>query len=150
MAPRVEARKILQELQVNTLPVNLGDICRSLHIRVLFSDLTGLDGFFVQHPKTRATVIVVNNTASILRQRFSIAHELGHIRMRHGVSRCSVSGPVTHIPVLEVSANVFASELLMPKILLQRHGHLVPEQIASLCRVSLDAATIRAEELGWA
>ncbi len=149
MTPRVEARKLLQELRVTTLPVNLEDICRSLGIAVLFSKLTGLDGFFVKHPKTKATVIVVNNSDSVLRQRFSVAHELGHIRMNHGLSRCSMSGQVTRIPVLEANANEFASELLMPKLLLQRHGYLVPEQIANLCRVSLDAAKIRSEELGW-
>lgn len=149
MTPRVEARKLLQELQVTTLPVNLEDICRSLGIVVLFSQLTGLDGFFVKHPQKTKTVIVVNNSDSVFRQRFSIAHELGHIRMSHGLSRCSMSGQVTRIPVQEASANEFASELLMPKILLQRHGYLAPGQIANLCRVSLDAAAIRAEELGW-
>ena len=63
----------------------------------------------MEHPETNATVIVVNDSASLLRQRFSIAHELGHIRIHHGLAGCSVSGQVKRSPTLEASANVFAS-----------------------------------------
>ena len=150
MTPRIEARKLLQDLKLGALPISLMQVCKSLKIPVFFDRLTGLDGFFVQHPETHATAIIVNDSTSLFRQRFSIAHEIGHIRMRHGLAGCSVSGQIKRSPELEVSANIFASELLMPKMFLQRHGYLKPEQISALCCVSLDAAAIRAKELGWA
>ena len=149
MQPRVEARKLLQERHIYTLPVNLTDLCHALCIDVFYDSMAGLDGYFIQNHVTQKTVIVVGDNVGICRQRFSVAHELGHIRMHHGRVGFSVAGKITRSPHLEANANTFASELLMPKILLQRYGYLTPDRIAAICRVSLEAATIRSEELGW-
>jgi Zn-dependent peptidase ImmA (M78 family) len=59
--------------------------------------------------------IFVNGTQWLVRQRFTLAHELGHVRMGHG--------PVVDHPAAfsggesapdEVQANVFAAEFLVP------------------------------------
>ena len=150
MQPRIEARKLLQELKLNTLPIDMTGLCNALGIEVLYDSMTGLDGYFIQNPERQKFFIVVGDSVGLRRQRFSIAHELGHIRMHHGRVGFSITGKVTRSSHLEANANMFASELLMPKLLLQRFGHLEPEQIADICQVSLDTATIRAREMGWA
>jgi Zn-dependent peptidase ImmA (M78 family) len=64
-----------------------------------------------------ATVLWVNGGQPLVRQRFTLAHELGHVRCGHvGVapdSVATVSG-ATGAP-REVQANAFAAELLFPK-----------------------------------
>ncbi|MCR4818521.1 MAG: ImmA/IrrE family metallo-endopeptidase [Fretibacterium sp.] len=150
MLPRIEARKLLQQFKLNTLPIDLTSLCTSLCIDVFYDSMTGLDGFFVQNQERQKIIIIVGDSVGLCRQRFSIAHELGHIRMHHGRVGFSIAGKITRSPHLEASANMFASELLMPKMLLQRFGFLSPERIADLCQVSLETAVIRAREMGWA
>lgn len=71
---------------------------------------------------------------SSARKRWSIAHEIGHICCGHA----------TDGPLQEAQANIFASELLMPEVVLQeafRMGLVCTAQdIASLFHVSLQAA----------
>jgi hypothetical protein len=65
-----------------------------------------------------AVVLWVNGTQATVRCRFTLAHELGHIRCGHDhavpVERYeTISGRTTD--AREVQANAFAAELLMPK-----------------------------------
>lgn len=61
-------------------------------------------------------ILWVNGTEFVPRQRFTLAHELGHVRCRH-TGALPPDTPETlswsHDP-LEVQANAFAAELLMP------------------------------------
>lgn len=65
-----------------------------------------------------ATVLWVNGAQPAVRQRFTLAHELGHAWCRHDgtleVDSIQTLGGVTTNP-LEVQANAFAAELLLPK-----------------------------------
>ena len=149
MLPRVEARKLIQNLNIHNLPVNMTGVCNALGIDIFYDSMVGLDGYFIQNQERRKYLIIVGDSVGLCRQRFSIAHELGHIRMNHGRVGFSAAGKVTRSPHLEASANMFASELLMPKTLLQRFGFLTPERIAEVCQVSLETAFIRAKEMGW-
>lgn len=76
-----------------------------------------------------APVIGVNSTNAKVRQRFTIAHELGHLQLHKGHSlilerqmhvnfRDTTSATTTNQE--EVEANQFAAELLMPRDLLER------------------------------
>lgn len=97
-----------------------------------------------------AHIIVVNNKATLERQRFSIVHELGHFVLKHGVLQFAfTSERNTRSHWQEVQANAFAAEVLMPKLYLTRMGHLSVKQIMEICKVSREAATIRAQDLGW-
>lgn len=149
MQAQIEARKLLEELKLFTLPVNLTRICDMLGIVIRYDALKGLDGYFIRNPETKKIMIVVNDLVSLGRQRFSVAHELGHIRLKHGMLGFSTAGMVIRREQMEVNANYFASELLMPKPLLQRYGHMTAEEISEKCKVSKPAASIRAEQLGW-
>ena len=63
-------------------------------------------------------VVWVNGAQAVVRQRFTVAHELGHVVCGHGGDRALVDTPATladeHDPC-EVQANAFAAELLAPR-----------------------------------
>jgi Zn-dependent peptidase ImmA (M78 family) len=62
-------------------------------------------------------LLIVNGRQALVRQRFTLAHELGHHRMGHGTvvdDQAAISGKLTHDRD-EVAANAFAAELLMPR-----------------------------------
>jgi Zn-dependent peptidase ImmA (M78 family) len=63
-----------------------------------------------------AVVLWVNGTQAAVRQRFTLAHELGHVRCRHGLvpldTPATLTGPTSD--AREVQANAFAAALLAP------------------------------------
>jgi len=102
------------------------------------------------------TVIIPTHT-SRLRDRFTIAHELGHYFLHYRApDKFRVGDRVSTFTrlgrnVAETQANVFASNLLMPaenfKDTFVRHnGDIVP--VAENFGVSVPAAKVRAEYLG--
>lgn len=130
------------------LPVSLTRICQCNNIDIFRTQLTGIVAYYMEQDYRR--IIVVNEDTSRTRQRFSVAHEIGHVLLRHGAIRLMLDGYPTGRPVpQEIQANAFATELLMPKMILMRNGILTPQQIADMCDVSLEAATIRTKQLGW-
>jgi Zn-dependent peptidase ImmA (M78 family) len=92
---------------------------------------------------------MVNDDRPVTRKRFSLAHEIGHFALNHGPLSFLSNFIDARDIKQEREANKFASELLMPKRILARYGFLTPEKISSLCNVSLQAATIRAGQMGW-
>lgn len=68
--------------------------------------------------------IRVNKYEPLVRQRFTIAHEIGHILLSHeGISYRDTSYMIYKDLIErmnEVSANAFAAELLMPERLLRK------------------------------
>ncbi len=127
-----------------------------------------ISGFITTNNKT--TVIGINGEHDKKRQRFTIAHELGHFLLGH------INSEETHVDkkivirfrnnssssgelVEEVEANLFAAELLMPtemiykKIATNKAFELedLSERIASLAKefnVSEQAMMIRLTNLG--
>jgi Zn-dependent peptidase ImmA (M78 family) len=121
--------------------------------------------------KGDSTVIAVQQGDPLNRQRFTIAHEIGHFHLRHQfepgehvhVDRGHIITPrnsrsSTGVDVKEIEANQFAACLLMPsKLLLERIKAL---KVKSLCddhvtrlagefKVSEQAMTIRLSTLGF-
>lgn len=81
------------------------------------------------------------------RDRFTVAHEIGHLLLHDGVVAVYPRGEASHPPYRdsEWQANTFAAELLMPIHLIT--GLSRPEEVAQLCGVSCDAARVRLEKL---
>lgn len=130
------------------LPVNVEYLCEKHNVKLYFCDLTNVAAYYMEHKG--AHIIVVNNKATYERQRFSILHELGHFILKHGaILFAFTSDKNGHPHWQEVQANAFAAEVLMPKLHLMRMGHLSVQQIMKICKVSREAATIRAQEFGW-
>ena len=123
------AREVIERNQVKAPPVLIERIARKLSAQLRFSPLDKeLSGMvFV---KDGIPIIGVNALHHPNRQRFTIAHECGHLvlhrdriirevhvdkafpmLMRDAVSAASVDP-------MEIEANLFATELLMPEFLL--------------------------------
>lgn len=156
MRGEIVARKVfvrLEELGMK-YPYPLQDACEKLGIGVRFVPLGVCDGCYLRNKHNGRIIILINRGAerervSVYRQRFSLAHELGHVALRHP-PLAFLGDSVVRDPIHEIEANAFAAELLMPKSVLISKGIMTSEQIKSFCRVSLEAATIRARQLGWA
>lgn len=123
-----KARATLQVYWGRNTPVNLKRVAKRMGITLeylpLNQKLSGMS--FIEGEKA---YIGVNSLHSSNRQRFTIAHEIGHHVLHEALLR---SG--THVDTivlrrdhlsaqgtdaLEVQANAFASELLVPKALLE-------------------------------
>lgn len=77
--------------------------------------------------------VFYRTTLSVTERTLALAHELGHIRLRHIAPNkvlCSSSFRSRHPQELE--ADEFALELLAPKCLLKRIRPLTPEKISHL------------------
>jgi len=111
----------------NIPPVDVEGICKVLGITIQITDLTEIEkthkgdisGALVTTPEY--STILVNDTDPYARQRFTIAHELGHYVLHHNdesdgvfISFRGASNPE------ERAANRFAADLLMPKDILRK------------------------------
>lgn len=124
-----QARKILRKAKVEQAPVQVEMLAKQLGIIVrsipLDDELSGMS--FI---KDSLPVIVVNSSHHPNRQRFTLAHELGH----HILHRDYLANNVHVDKVIlrrnhkssagtdtkEIEANAFAAELLMPKAILDK------------------------------
>lgn len=91
--------------------------------------------------------IGVNKNHPKTRQRFTIAHELGHFLLGHGSGMCKDG--VIQNKNKERNANHFAAELLMPldKINVMIEYGFSKELMAESFGVSIDAITLRLKHL---
>lgn len=128
---RRQATVLLDKLQIDRPPIPVERIAKELGASVLFSPLDDqLSGMV--YVKDGRPIIGVNALHHPNRQRFTIAHEIGHLvlhraeitkqihvdkgfpmLMRDAVSSAGVNS-------IEIEANSFAAELLMPAAFLTR------------------------------
>lgn len=123
--PQVSAREVLVKLGIKALPVPVEKIAKALGAVVRFSPLDEeLSGMI--YVKDGVPVIGVNSLHHPNRQRFTIAHEIGHLVMHRDMISENVhvdkqfrvlmrdSNSSTGSEEIEVQANRFAAELLIP------------------------------------
>ena len=149
-----------------TVPIDVSALAESHRIRLspepLPADVSGL----LLRGEGRSTTIAVNVAHPKNRQRFTIAHELGHYRLHRGVfvnSTLAVNLRAERHAASwgqEAEANAFAAELLMPrdKVIesvrnyMQHHQIKDAEPLVNLVAqaffVSRQAAQIRLATLG--
>lgn len=126
------ACEVLREQNISSWPVRVDRIAKARGIKVRYSPLDDeLSGMAFY--KDDIPIIGVNSRHHVNRQRFTIAHELGHFALHEHILRKgmhvdkfitmlnrdtnSAKGSVN----IEIEANQFAAELLMPKQLVQKH-----------------------------
>lgn len=119
---RQEATRLLQEHGVYKPPIPVDALAESIGARLRYSPFDGeLAGMLIRGDDE--IVIGVNSLHHINRQRFTIAHECGHLLLHKGKDvhidrsfrvnrRDEVSSQA--IDPEEIEANRFAAELLMP------------------------------------
>lgn len=119
---QASARDLLKVYEVASPPVPVERIARQMGIRIQYgpldNDLSGM-----AHIREGVTIIGVNSLHAPNRQRFTIAHEIAHIRLHREILESAVHvdrvllrdrNSSTGTDSLEIEANAFASELLMP------------------------------------
>lgn len=144
---RDAAWKLLIDTGVKELPIKVSQICKTLGIQVrLYVPEDGNDG--MSFMLNRRPVIFVSSNVSRARQRFTTAHELGHILLGH-VGRYELVNrePDPGDNPIEQAANVFASRLLAPACVLWGCGAWTPKDIMELCDISRQAAEFRAARM---
>jgi Zn-dependent peptidase ImmA (M78 family) len=166
---RKAAEGLVARLQISTVPVDVVSVARALGLKVIYNDLgEDISGLLVTRDSDAA--ICVREGEPIVRQRFTIAHEIGHFFLRHQFE----SGEHVHVDQgfkmtarsskrtlaldpKEVEANQFAAALLMPSELLRERVkrfnvvHLDDDHVAELAgdfKVSEQAMAIRLNGLG--
>ncbi len=141
------AWQILINEGVTELPVKVGALCRGMGISVSYFVPTGGNDGKSMIAGDRARILI-SSQCSVERQRFTCAHELGHILLGH-VGRYQLVNrePDPKDNPIEQAANVFASRLLAPACVLWALDARTPEQIAKLCQISYQAASFRAERI---
>ena len=121
---RKEAQRLLKERGTHSAPVDVHSIAERF-ARIVKSPLEPeVSGVLVPQEKGN-WIIIVNESHHPVRQRFTIAHELGHLllhgyktphadrRFRFRDARSSEGSAIE-----EIQANQFAAELLMPRELI--------------------------------
>ncbi len=139
--------EILIRERVSALPVSVSGLCRNMGIPICLEELkdgnSGKSLIVGDQP-----VIIVNKTDSPERQRFTAAHELGHIMLGHvGKYKLVNREPSANDNPIEQAANVFASRLLAPACVLWGCNIHTAEEIAVNCKISRQAAEYRAARM---
>lgn len=145
------ARKLFRLIDMDNPPVNLEGILENLGVKLHYEDFSKIDGIAIKSP--RLSVIVVNRNLPVVRQRFTIAHELGHIVMPHK-GQYYICYPGRN-RAMERTANRFAAELLMPQPIVlmlwkkySTNRQFRPEVVAHMLKVSKSALFARLREIG--
>ncbi len=137
-------------------PVDVETLARSFGARIVRGDLDGAMARIIGQG-SRAVIRLSNRVVQVGAQRFSVAHELGHLVMQHptpgpmALAERTAARPVDR--GVETEANAFAAELLMPED--EIRVRLVRTQlsvelagaIATEMGVSIVAAALRCVEL---
>ncbi len=169
---RQQAESLLAKFKVAGGPVPVEKIARSLGIDIKPDNVDDdLSGFIVRDGRSKRTVIGVNKSHHARRQRFTIAHELGHYLLHKGqtvhldenrgaftVNLRNSESAKGEDPE-EREANLFAAELLMPAKFLQQDLYEedldllgdsdVLAKLAKKYDVSVQALTFRLANLGF-
>jgi Zn-dependent peptidase ImmA (M78 family) len=162
----VKAKELLERLHITQKPVNPGQIAKKLGIKVIEDELPDEFSGVLYQKNPKAVTIILNKAQSPKRKRFSIAHEIGHFEMKHQTEvhvdkkmlfRNEVSAAA--IDPIEIDANAFAAELLMPAEWVKTsYRELVQKsfsdeddflsELAGLYEVSTAAMSYRLKNLG--
>lgn len=162
-----KAEDLLRDFGVARPPVPLKEIAAGLGLTIVLEPYeSGREISAMLLREHGRAVIGVNSRDSKLRQRFSIAHEIGHLMLHKG--RLYLDGEVNFrdrtstlgIDDEEVEANLFASAFLMPQGMVRRELALLlsinpnltetklVSELSSKFEVSRSAMMIRLRSLG--
>lgn len=158
------ASELLADMKTKGPPVPVEDIAKRKGVIINRGNVDAkVSGFLYRNVARGQAVIGVNGSQHPNRQRFTIAHELGHLLLHAGDDvhvdkhRDDESAKGTNLE--EIESNLFAAELLMPAQFL-RHDidrigtvHLLDEEkvsrLAKLYKVSSQAMAVRLSHLGY-
>ena len=152
--------QLLAKYEICELPVRVSAICAgegvelysyqkaaglidSLRLREL---VTGNDGLAFCLKERR--IILFDSSCSEARQRFTVAHELGHFLLGHVTELTGTDGLQRHMQgEKETQANIFASRLLAPLCVLWGMDIASAGELQAVCNISAEVAQYRYNRL---
>lgn len=141
---------LLSGFEVFSPPVPVLRIARDLGVRLHPVPSPGYDGA-LKSCETGEADIWYDTTVSDVRQRFTIAHELGHLFLHPTGLLFRDHTSTMGVKPEEREANRFAAELLMPDFMLQALiAARSTGELAELFGVSLQAMSIRLQSFRMA
>jgi len=172
MAPRYalakrKAQQLLAQANITSLPVPLDEIAATINAQIYYEPYDGAEEMSgMAYRQDGQSLIGVNAMHGKRRQRFTIAHEIGHLVLHtkddihvdeilpmFRTERSSLA-----VDDAEIEANQFAAELLMPAAWLRadlRNRHIdieddddVITELADKYGVSVKAMTVRLTAIG--
>lgn len=147
---RNSAWQCLIDFNVTELPLKILGIAKNSGVKVVKnSEVNSLNGESGKsYINNNQWLIVYNDKESLQRCKFTIAHELGHIFLGHTLKNEQYARTFDLTKSIEeTEADIFASRLLAPACVLWGLDLHTPQEIASLCDISLQAAQIRSERM---
>jgi Zn-dependent peptidase ImmA (M78 family) len=160
---REAARAIIRKCGASKPPIRVEGIVRTYGIEILRHRFDGPESGFALRSNDRQ-YIGVNTQTSRRRQRFTIAHELGHLLLHPGkqiivdqvVLRVDLRNDISSMgtDIEEIEANTFAAALLMPEPIVARYVTNLIRADGDIAREDLIAALARifdvsAEAMGY-
>jgi len=155
-----KAQEVLDQAGIKSSPVEVEQIAKHFGIEIKKGPSNDFSGLLL-HKADKAYIAVNSNEAKV-RQRFTIAHEIGHFILHKNSSvfveyRDNQKG-IIRTPK-ELEANAFAAALLMPSASLEKDmavivkkGMFEESDLKTLCEkyaVSEDAMKIRLINLSY-
>ncbi len=128
--------KILTKYNVVDFPVKIKALAQELGVNVNQVNRLPNNMYAVSYTHNDVTHIDYVSSGNINTDRFTVAHELGHLLLRHRADKA-------YSEYQEEQANIFASRLLAPMIIVREHDPNTPDDLARIFGISIESATIR-------
>ena len=140
--PEQVARNLLEDLGITDFPIDPFNICNTLGIKLFGEPFQGIEGVLLFNG-TLAAIGFDSRQKYLPRTRFTVSHELGHysLDIDHGNSKgSSCTGKMIEgykkLDNIELRADSFASELLMPTFMVKQFFDLGAPSWDSIKEVS--------------
>ncbi len=124
MKPEEAAERVLKDLNIREIPIPVDKLAQKIGAAISYEPFDGKDeisGVLIK--EADRMMIGINSSHARTRQRFTIAHEIGHLVLKHRgdifvdkterINRDTKS--TLAIDKNEIEANAFAAALLMPR-----------------------------------
>lgn len=149
---RLEAERLLRAARVTRAPVSLREVVSHLNLSLVERRREPFVGEAALVPLGDGHAIELRGPAGERRQRFTIAHEIGHFLL-HGQRAVAERGGATNAATAgyEREADQFAAELLMPAAFMRQavlEDGLDVDRLADRFEVSVGAMRQRLRRLG--
>ncbi|MFN3699253.1 MAG: ImmA/IrrE family metallo-endopeptidase [Dictyoglomus sp.] len=139
-------RDILSFLYIKKPPIKPDIIAYGLGLELRLLNLSSqISG--ILYKRNNKHVIIINKNDAITRQRFTLAHEIGHFLLHTPKEAIYSDYPKFQNLQIEREANIFAASLLIPDFILEEYLNYSVEKISQIFFVSKKVAEIRLKNL---
>lgn len=135
---KVTPKQLISKYKTN----NPQEIAQELGIIILFEPLGEINGYY--NTAFRQKFIHINNTLVESKQKFTIAHELGHALLHPKANTPFLrDNALFSINKLEIEANKFAVDLLITDEAIDEVKHLTLDQMANYFGINKNLIKLR-------